>query len=85
MCTGNWVDVVLNDIYLVSVGRKIEASLEKQTFLKVMQYFDEYLVLFNKRNQQEEELALAGSLSVFHEEATAFTPEVPSGGQLSSI
>lgn len=34
--------LLLSDIYLASVDRKIKASLDKEVFLKVVHYMDDY-------------------------------------------
>lgn len=64
-----------------------EVSLGKRAFFKVVCYVDDYLLFFNRTNQQDEKLALANARSIFQEkvEKLVFTTEVPSGGQLQFL
>lgn len=87
VCIGSCVAPILSDIYLASVDRNITASLDKQVFFKVVRYVDDYLLLFTRKNQQDEKLALENALSVFKEKTANLvsTSEVPIGGQLQFL
>lgn len=85
MCTDFWVAPVLRDISFAFVDGKVEASLNKQGFLKVVRHVNNYLLLFHRKIQQAEMLALA--LSVFWEKVrkVVFTVQVPSREQLQFL
>lgn len=76
---------VLSDIYLVSMYRKVEFSLDKHVLLTVIHYVDYYLLLFNRTELHEEYLALATTPCVPQEKAgnLVFMSGVPSQGGYS--
>lgn len=87
ICIGSCVAALLADIYLAAVDSSIHAALDRDVFVKIVRYMDDYLVFYKTTSPQGEQLVLDDALKVFHAEAEqlVFTSEVPMEGQLQFL